>query len=186
MTTKTKTPKTGAKGASARKAAKTPLGNTRAIDDNSFVAPKRKPKAEAKAVTLAEALEEAGQTMDELVDHSEPSANDSPARPVGTSNLANTIRGRRKGYSVVLHPNGKKTQNAGDAIAMLLLHVKLEDLKAFSAARFEGKTYDHLNPGHARMCIGNLIRGAAKEDTGIMEWLLAKQPVVAEDEASEA
>ena len=183
MATKPKTPKTGTKGSAARKQSKTPMGNTRAIDDNSFVAPKRKPKAET--VTLAEALAEAGQTMDELIDHSEPSAEDSPARPAGTSNLANTIRGRRKQYVVMLHPNGKKTQNAGDTIAQLLLAIPLADLKAFSAARFEGKTYDHLNPGHARMCIGNLIRGAAKEDTGIMEWLLAKQPAPAEEGETE-
>lgn len=165
----TKTTTTG-KGASARKANKTPLGNTRAIDDN-YVAPKRKPKAE-KVVTLAEALAESGESMDDL--RTPPEA-ERPTRPVGNSNLANTIRTHRKNYAVMLRGD-KKTQNNGDAIAVLLLSIPLEKLKAFSATRFEGKTYDHLNPGHARMCIGNLIRGAAKKDEAILPELYAMQP----------
>lgn len=145
----------------------------RAIDDN-YVAPKAKPKA--KAVTLAEALAEAGQTMDEL----KPSAVEAmpkPERAPGTSNLATTIRSHRSHYAVALHPNGKKTQNNGDTVARMLLAVPFEALVAFSATRF-GKSYDQLNPGHARMCIGNLIRGALKKDGGpaVMEWLEAQQP----------
>lgn len=146
----------------------------RAIDDN-YVAPKRKPKAE-KTVTLAEALAEAGQTMDEL----KPSAIEAmpkPERAPGTSNLATTIRSHRSHYAVALHPNGKKTQNNGDAVARMLLAVPFEALVAFSATRF-GKAYNHLNPGHARMCIGNLIRGALKKEEGpaVLEWLEAQQP----------
>lgn len=148
----------------------------RAIDDN-YVAPKRKPKAEP-TITLAEALAEAGQTIDEL----KPSAVEAmpkPERPVGTSNLASTIRSHRKSYAVALHPNGKKTQNNGDAIAQALLRVPFADLTAFAATRL-GKTYEQLNPGHQRMCIGNLIRGALKrpEDAGDVAEFLAKYPAV--------
>lgn len=188
MTTKTKTsktPKTGTKGSAARRKTTTPLGNTRAVDDNSFVPPKKSKKAdEPKPVTLAEALAESGQTMDEL---RAPEAAPAAERTIGTSNLANTIRGRRQNYVVALHPNGKKTQNAGDAVAQLLLNVTLDDLKAFSAARFEGKTYDHLNAGHARMCIGNLIRGALSNgDESVLQWMLAKQPKQADSEGEVA
>lgn len=146
----------------------------RAVDDN-YAAPKRKPKAEP-TVTLAEALAEAGQTMAEL----KPSAVEAmpkPERTVGTSNLATTIRNHRSHYAVALHPNGKKTQNNGDPVARMLLAVPFEALVAFSATRF-GKSYDHLNPGHARMCVGNLIRGALKKEEGpaVLEWLEAQQP----------
>lgn len=145
----------------------------RAIDDN-FVAPKRKPKNDEKVITLAEALAEAGQTIEEVAT---PAA-DAPApkaeRQPGTSNLANTIRSHRANYTVALHPNGKKTQNNGDAVAQALLLVPLDELKAFSATRY-GKSYDHLNPGHARMCIGNLIRGEyRKGDAAVIEWVSAR------------
>lgn len=153
----------------------------RAIDDN-FVAPKRKPKAD-KVVTLAEALAEAGQTIEEIAT---PAA-DAPApraeRQPGTSNLASTIRSHRANYTVALHPNGKKTQNNGDPVAKALLIVPLAELKALSASRY-GKTYDHLNPGHARMCIGNLIRGEFRKGDAVMiEWvnaLMAKANAEAE------
>ena len=90
MTTKNATPKTknavkaGTKGAAARKKTATPLGNTRAIDDNSFAAPKRKPKPEEKVYTLAEALAESGETIEELT---APREEDKPTRPAGRSNL---------------------------------------------------------------------------------------------------
>lgn len=146
----------------------------RAIDDN-FVAPKRKPKAEP-TITLAEALAESGQTMDELKAPA-VEAMPKPERQPGTSNLATTIRNRRQSYEVALHLNGKKTQNNGDTVARMLLAVPFETLVAFSATRF-GKTYEHLNPGHARMCIGNMIRGALKTEEGpaVTEWLEAQQP----------
>ena len=143
----------------------------RTIDDN-FVAPKIKaPKV--KPVTLAEALAESGETMDDL---RAPPEGERPVRPVGSSNLATTIRGRRKSYAVALHPNGKKTQNNGDQIAQLLLLIPLEALRELAGTRFEGKTYEHLNPGHARMCIGNLIRAASKKDEAILHWLYTNQP----------
>lgn len=146
-----------------------------AIDD-TFVAPKRKPKAE-RHVTLAEALAESGETMEEL--QAEPTAAEAPIRPAGTSNLASTIRSHRSSYQPMLHPNGKKTQNNGDVVAILLLSIPLGALKVFAAARFE-RRYDHLNPGHARMCIGNLIRAAAKKDPAVVEWLQNAQPMPAE------
>lgn len=171
--TNTKTaPKAATKKATTKKA--TNPQPKRAIDDN-FVAPKRKPKAE-KVVTLAEALAEAGQTIEDIAT---PAA-DAPApkaeRQPGMSNLANTIRSHRANYQIALHPNGKKTQNNGDAVAKALLLVPLADLKAFSAGRY-GKAYDHLNPGHARMCIGNLIRGEyRKGDAAVIEWVNARMP----------
>lgn len=163
----------------ARKTKSTSIANRiKTVVEDNYVAPKRKPKAE-KHVTLAEALAESGETLEELT-RTEPTAAESPTRPAGTSNLANTIRSHRANYSPMLHPNGKKTQNNGDEIATLLLSIPLASLKAFSASRFE-KSYDHLNPGHARMCIGNLIRAASKKDPSIGEWLLTNQP--AQDDA---
>lgn len=151
---------------------RTKAGNVLAIDDN-YSAPKRKLKTE-KVVTLAEALAEAGQTIEELTDHSKPSDEESPTRPAGTSNLAKTIRNYRKGYHIMLHPNGKKTQNNGDLVAQALLTVTLAEMKTFSALAF-GKSYDHLNPGQARMNIGNLIRGAVKKNNpAVVEWLEAQ------------
>lgn len=156
----------------ATKAAKNPT-QKRAIDDN-YVGPKKKP--EPKPVTFAEALleqaEAEGKTVEQVQAElkaavPEPKA----ARPVGTSNLACTIRAHRSRYAVALHPNGKKTQNNGDAVAVALLRVPFEELRAFSATTF-GKSFAHLNDGHARMCIGNLIRGAfRKDDPVICEWI---------------
>lgn len=159
------------------KAAKAAPRSKTALED-TFVAPKRKPKAE-KTVTLAEALAEQaeaeGKTVEEVqaeLKAPEPKAE----RPVGTSNLASTIRSHRQSYEVALHPNGKKTQNNGDAVARMLLAVPFAALVAYSATRF-GKTYGHLNPGHARMCIGNRIRGAIKQgEADVGEWLEAQQP----------
>lgn len=155
------------------------------LEDN-FVAPRKSRKAadEPAPITLAEALAESGETLEELT--AVPAEADRPTREAGTSNLANTIRAHRARYQVALHPNGKKTQNNGDQVAALLLPISLPDLKAFSATTF-GASYDHLNPGHARMCIGNKIRGAVKKGDEVamhvMGWLQSKQPVEAEAEA---
>lgn len=163
----------------APKAAKNPQPK-RAIDDN-FVAPKLRKQ---KHVTLEEALAESGETIEELIAPPAPPADERPTRPAGTSNLANTIRAHRSKYTVALHPNGKKTQNNGDMVAQVLLFVPLTELKDFSAATFEGKRYDQLNPGHARMCIGNLIRGASKANNPVVvEWLEAKMKAIAEQGA---
>lgn len=164
----------------AAKAAKNPSPK-RATDDN-YVAPKRKPKAEP-TMTLTEVLAqqaaEDGKTVEEVKAELAAPAADAPKpeRQPGTSNLACTIRNHRQSYAVALHPNGKKTQNNGDAIAQTLLRVPFADLQAFAATRL-GRTYDQLNPGHQRMCIGNLIRGALKraEDAGDVAAFLAKYP----------
>lgn len=172
---------------------KTNTKTTRAktvVEDN-YVAPKRRKKAdEPKMITLQEALAESGETIEDLT--APQPGDEAPTRPAGQSNLANTIRAHRSRYVVALHPNGKKTQNNGDEVATLLLPIPLATLKAFSATAF-GVSYDHLNPGHARMCIGNRIRAAVKKgDERVYEWLLAQQPkqeaeeAATEDQAEEA
>lgn len=176
-----KTVKTGTKGSASRKAPTTPLGNKRAIDDVGVPLPKRKPRDKSQDVTLAEALAEAGQTIEELT---APKAEDRPVRPAGNSNLATTIRNYRKQYAVALTPAGKKTQNNGDAVAQALLHIPLDAMKAFVLGRFPGRTYDHLNPGQQRMCCGNVIRGLVKAgDQTAMLWLETAQ--VKTEEAGE-
>lgn len=151
-----------------------------AIDDTTAGLPKVK-ASKPKHVTLEEALAESGETLEELT---APAADEAPVRPAGTSNLACTIRSHRKNYAPMLHPNGKKTQNNGDEVAVLLLSIPLDKLKAYSASRFDGKAYDHLNPGHARMCIGNNLRAAFKKgEVDVVEWLVANQPK--QDDAAE-
>lgn len=177
-----KTPKAGTKGAAARTAKKTPLGNTRAIDDN-FVAPKASRKPKPEVVTFEQALAEAGQTIEDLT----PAPEDRPTRPAreaGSSNLATTIRNHRNQYHVALAPNGKKTQNCGDGVAKALLNVSLAKMAEFVAGKVPGVNYDHLNPGHQRMCYGNRIRGWAKAgDQDTLLWLAAAQPSDTAEEA---
>lgn len=161
----------------------------RAIDD-TFHAPKaRKTKpdttfAEALAEQAAEEGKEVEEVLEELVT-TEPTEAEKPTRPAGNSNLACTIRQHRHRYSPMLHPNGKKTQNNGDVVAVALLHVPLKALKDYSGMRFDGRRYDHLNDGHARMCIGNLIRAAwNKGESDVMSWVIAQQPKVEEEAES--
>ena len=188
MATKTTTPKTknavkaGTKGAASRKKTTTPLGNTRAIDDNSFAAPKRKPKPAAEVVSFQQALEEAGQTIEDL---RVPAEADRPTRPAGSSNLATTIRAHRGQYHVALAPNGKKTQNCGDAVAAALLRIPLASMKAFVGTKLPGLEYDRLNPGHQRMCYGNRIRAWAKQgDQDTLLWLETAQERPSEEAAN--
>lgn len=146
------------------------------VMEDNYVAPKkgRKPKAEEQTVTLAEALAESGETMEEL--KAESAKRPAFERPIGMSNLASTIRSHRASYTTMLRGD-KKTQNNGDPVAQMLLPIPLEALKAFSTFRYS-RSYDHLNPGHARMCIGNLIRADVKKgEAGVLEWLQARQPV---------
>lgn len=170
----------------APKSAKNPQPK-RAIDD-TFVAPKsRKKKADKTfAEVLAEQAAEEGKTPEEVVEElTAPTEEAKPTRPAGTSNLANTIRAHRHNYTVALHPNGKKTQNNGDIVAQALLLVPLDELKALSGMWFEGRRYDHLNPGHARMCIGNLMRGLYnKGDARMVEWLEKVTKKAAEEVAA--
>jgi hypothetical protein len=135
-----------------------------------------------ETVTLEQALEASGQTMEDLM------IEDAPAkqpRAGGSSNLALTMAGRRNGYSVALAPNGKKTQNAGDEVAKLLLLVPFPQLVAFGVAALGGQAYEHLNPGHARMCIGNKVRAAyRKGEVHVVEWLNSFVPKVEEEAAA--
>jgi hypothetical protein len=94
-----------------------------------------------------------------------------PARTIGTSNLATTIRSHRARYAVVQTPTGKTTANNGDWVAATLLRVPQPLLEAFVHGHF-GRSYDALNNGHRRMCCGNLVRAAAKKnDAGVLEFL---------------
>lgn len=163
---------------------------TKTAAEDTFVAPrKRRVKHTSFAEAVAEQAAEEGVTAEEVVEEltAEPAEADKPTRPAGTSNLANTIRAHRANYRVALHPNGKKTQNNGDPVAQFLLLVTLDELKQFSAERFEGKRYDHLNPGHARMCIGNNIRAMAKkDDPAVTAWMAAKLEQLQKAEADAA
>lgn len=153
-----------------------------AIDDNAPIPVKTPRQPKPKPITLAEALAEQaaedGKTVEEVkAELAAPTDDVKPERVVGSSNLASTIRSHRANYQVALHPNGKKTQNNGDLVAQVLLVVPFEALMAYSHARF-AKTFDHLNPGHRRMCVGNLIRGAIRKPEGadVVAWLEANAP----------
>lgn len=145
--------------------------------------------AQAPAQTPAEATPTPTPEVDEVAEPTaEPEPDARPVKPVGTSNLACTIRQHRKRYSVALAPSGKKTANNGDDVARILLATPLSALSAFVMARF-GKRYDHLNTGHERMCCGNLVRAFAKKgDTEVLDWLAANDPrnATPADEAEEA
>lgn len=158
MTTKTNTRARGAKNPQPK----------RAIDDN-FVAPKAKPRDKSKDITLAEALAESGETMEDL---RVPNQEAAPTRPVGSSNLASTIRAHRSQYKTVEAPGGKKTQNNGDQVAQALLRITREVMAEFVLAKQPGLSYAHLNPGHQRMCYGNKIRAWFKQgDQTTLLWL---------------
>ena len=135
----------------------------------------RAPQAPATTTPAPEAPVE--QAAEEIVEQSAaPAEAERPTKPVGTSNLATTIRAHRHRYVPALAPSGKKTANNGDRVARILLHTPLTELAAFVATAF-GKTYGHLNTGHERMCCGNLVRAAAnKGDVRVLEWLDAHEP----------
>jgi hypothetical protein len=146
----------------------------RATED-SFVAPKA--KRQPKPITLQEALAESGEDLAELT---APAADETPLkapREPGSSNLACTIRQHRHRYVPALHPvSGKKTANNGDRVARILLGVSLLDLRTFVHGQF-GREYSRLNPGHERMCCGNLIRAAAmKADANTLAQLAIWAP----------
>ena len=124
----------------------------------------------------------------EQQDTSTPPEAEKPTKPVGTSNLATTIRAHRRNYVVALAPSGKKTANNGDVVAALLLLVPIAELERFVYETF-GREYRTrgLNEGHIRMCCGNLVRASWKKDEPkTVEWLsaFAPKPVVEEEEAA--
>lgn len=139
----------------------------------------RKNRATRSASAQAEATPATAPSVEheEVVEQSTPPAEaERPVRPVGTSNLACTIRQHRHRYVPALAPSGKKTANNGDRVARILLVTPLEELAIFVATHF-GKTYKHLNTGHERMCCGNIVRAAAKKgDVATLEWLDAREP----------
>lgn len=139
----------------------------------------RAPQAPATEPTVEQTTVE--QPTDEVTEQTTPPpAEERPVKPVGTSNLATTIRSHRHRYVPALAPSGKKTANNGDRVAKILLVTPLTELSAFVLHRF-GKRYDHLNTGHERMCCGNLVRAwAAKGDTETLAWLAAHEPQEAE------
>jgi hypothetical protein len=120
------------------------------------------------------------------LDTSTPAEADKPTKPVGTSNLATTIRAHRHNYQPALHPiSGKKTANNGDFVAGVLLLTPLAALELFCHGHF-GKEYRTrgLNEGHIRMCCGNLVRAAfLKGDPKVVEWVQARAPKPVAEEA---
>lgn len=148
---------------------------------------RRNPRA-PRAPKPQPVVEQPAEEIVEQQDTSTPTEEAKPTRPVGTSNLATTIRSHRHRYVPALAPSGKKTANNGDSVARILLATPLSDLAAFVMARF-GKRYDHLNTGHERMCCGNLVRAEFKKgDEQTLAWLAARDPLNATpaDEAEEA
>ena len=140
----------------------------------------RAPQAPATQPTTPAPVE---QPTEEVVEQSTPPAEaERPVKPVGTSNLACTIRQHRHRYQPALAPSGKKTANNGDRVARVLLHTPLTELAAFVATTF-GKTYGHLNTGHERMCCGNIVRAEAKKgNEQVLLWLAAHEPQEVEAE----
>lgn len=87
------------------------------------------------------------------------------------------IRDYRKNYVPAVNPlTGRVTRSNGDDVARALAHVPTNALDTFSRFYF-GATYDHLNAGHARLCIGNRIRAAVRNgDKGVVAFLKAYAP----------
>jgi hypothetical protein len=156
------------------------------VEDTNYHAPKRGKRNHAEPVvevTMAELLAESGETMEELKDENADAA---PVKSTGVSNLANTIRSHRANYRPAVKADGKKTQNNGDAVALALLNMPLGQLAAFVASKLPGKSYDHLNPGHQRMCYGNHVRGWFKKcDEATLQFIAANMPVEQADVEAE-
>jgi len=142
-------------------------------------------EAAAEHTTFQQALAESGETIEEL----QAPADEAPAkkeRKVGTSNLATTISRFRHTYQPAIGLGGKATANNGDFVAKALLLVPLVELRAFVLVAF-GKDYSERNPGHERMCAGNVVRAAAKKgDTRVLTQLaIWATPAASEDDSAE-
>jgi hypothetical protein len=87
------------------------------------------------------------------------------------------IRDYRKNYVRAINPvTGRVTRSNGDDVARALALVPFDDLVQFSRNKFR-VAYDHLNAGHARLCIGNRIRAAVRNgDKGVVAFLKAYAP----------
>lgn len=68
-------------------------------------------------------------------------------------------------YEPVVAASGRASLDAGDKVALELRSKTLEDVYTIVSKILEIPTanlktkYAHLNPGHQRMCLGNLLRG---------------------------
>ena len=98
-----------------------------------------------------------------------------PVRTVGTSSLACTIRQHRHRYEKATLANGRTTTNNGDPVAKALLGVELLALRAFCLREF-GKDYSERNPGHERMCCGNVLRAAFRKGNRAVASFLGLDP----------
>ena len=77
--------------------------------------------------------------------------------------------------------SGKRSFDNGDAVAQLLRGQTLEDVLEIVAEQLSElhgepttpeallKRYEHLNPGHIRMCVGNKLRAAYKRAAEVEE-----------------
>jgi len=162
----------------ARSKSKFANAGPKTVMEDNFVAPKRRRNSEER-VTLQEALADSGETIEEL---KAPDPADAPIqKEEGQSNLAQTIKQHRHKYVTMIGRNDKKTQNKGDYVAKALLLIPFEELMRFVYLRVPAGKYDKLNPGHQRMCAGNLVRAWWKKgDEPTLAWLAASLPADAE------
>jgi len=90
--------------------------------------------------------------------------------------MSSALNKARKYYDTYARPTGKKSMDNGDEIATLLRSAKDMQETCKIAADILSKAtediwdaiellqrYSHLNPGHQRMCVGNLVRGKIKK-----------------------
>ena len=77
------------------------------------------------------------------------------------------IKPKLEQYTNARSASGSKVKISGDQISRLLEGMTLsevQDVATRVVKNFDPNKYAKLNPGHQRMCIGNLIRGASKGD----------------------
>jgi NADH dehydrogenase/NADH:ubiquinone oxidoreductase subunit G len=77
------------------------------------------------------------------------------------------IKPKLEVYQNARSASGSKVKISGDQVSRLLEGMTLDEVQAVAVQvvkNFDASKYSKLNPGHQRMCIGNLIRGASKGD----------------------
>jgi hypothetical protein len=120
--------------------------------------------------TLAEILAE------ELADPETDPETDPEEGEKHHSEMSSALNKARRQYDTYVRPTGKKSVDNGDEVAALLRSAKDMQEACKIAADILSKAtediwdaiellqrYSHLNPGHQRMCIGNLVRGKVKK-----------------------
>lgn len=72
-------------------------------------------------------------------------------------------------YVQTVAASGARSLNNGDTVAQSLAGATLDEVKkvASSIGVEDVDKYDHLNPGQARMNLGNRIRGALNKDESL-------------------